>query len=122
MNEEKQKRLQELGVDTEELLARFMGNEALMTRFLGKFPQDENFGRLEQALEAGDAAGAYAAAHTLKGVTGNLSLARLYQLVCAVVEPLRENDIDTAKKNMPALRQQYGRTVEGIAAEMQGNR
>ena len=89
MNEEKQKRLQELGVDTEELLARFMGNEALMTRFLGKFPQDENFGRLEQALEAGDAAGAYAAAHTLKGVCHCLGMTRLYDSSYALTEVLR---------------------------------
>ena len=32
---------------------------------------------------------AFEAAHTLKGVTGNMGLTPLYDAVCTIVEPLR---------------------------------
>ena len=61
------------GIDIAELSERFMNNDALMTRFLSRFPQDKNHDMLKRALADGDVQAAYNAAHTLKGVTGNLS-------------------------------------------------
>ena len=46
---------------------------------------------------------AFAAAHTLKGVSGNLSFNRLYGRVAAVVEPLRCGDLEAARKLLPEL-------------------
>lgn len=77
------------GADYVETMRRFLGNEAMYLKFLKKLFQDDNLKKLGQALENGDLTGAFEAAHTLKGVTGNLGLTRLYQAVCAIVEPLR---------------------------------
>lgn len=57
-----------------------MGNEALLERFLKKFPQDENYQKLCAAMEASDWEAALTAAHTLKGICGNLSIAPLFDL------------------------------------------
>ena len=35
---------------------------------------------------------AFEAAHTLKGVTGNMGLTPLYDAVCTIVEPLRTRE------------------------------
>ena len=50
---------------------------------------------------------AFEAAHTLKGVTGNMGLTPLYDAVCTIVEPLRtgEDREDYTKMYEDACRQ-----------------
>ena len=77
------------GADYSETIERFMGNEAFYMRMLGMLPDDENLEKLGVALETGNFSAAFEAAHTLKGVAGNLGLTPLYHAVCQMVEPLR---------------------------------
>ena len=107
MDETRRQQLACAGVDVDEVLDRFMGNEALMLKFLLRFPADENFSKLRQAMARHDAAGAFEAAHTLKGVTGNLSLKALYQLLIPLVEDLPRGDLAAAAGRMPELEAQY---------------
>ena len=87
------KSLEDYGADYKTTLARFMNNEQIYLRILQKFPQDDTLQKLGQALQDGDYANAFNAAHTLKGVTGNLGLTPLYEAVCAIVEPLRAGKV-----------------------------
>ena len=70
------------GADYHSTMARFMGNEAMYMKFLDMLFKDDNLEKLvyEEALSA---------AHTLKGVVGNMGRTPLFHAVCAVVEPLR---------------------------------
>ena len=77
------------GADYDVTLRRFLGNESMYLRLLGLLPGDGNLEKLGAALDAGDLDRAFEAAHTLKGVAGNLGLAPFYEAVCAIVEPLR---------------------------------
>lgn len=90
------------GADYEATMGRFMGSQAMYLRFLDMFFQDESFQKLGAALRGGDLNGAFEAAHTLKGISGNMGLAPLYAAVCAIVEPLRAG---TARDDYPALYQ-----------------
>lgn len=81
--------LEAYGVDYQTTMDRFMGNEKLYLRLLDMLFADTNLEKLGTALEAGDLPSAFEAAHTLKGVVGNMGLTPLYQAVCAIVEPLR---------------------------------
>ena len=83
-------------------MGRFLGKEAMYLRFLDMLFQDESLGQLGEALEAGDMESAFAAAHTLKGVVGNMGLTPLYQSVCTIVEPLRARE---QRGDYPALYQ-----------------
>ena len=112
MDGTKRAKLEEAGIDVREALGRFMDNEGLMMKFLLRFPQDENFSKLRQAMEAGDTGQAFEAAHTLKGVTGNLSMTELYRQVGALVEELRGGNLEGAREKMPALEAQYARVVQ----------
>ena len=94
MNEAWRDRLEAAGLDTAQALERMMGSEALLERLLDKFLEDGNFAALTAALRAGDAAGAVQAAHTLKGVCGNLSMTELYRLFTGQVEALRGGELD----------------------------
>ena len=83
------------GADTETGLARCMGQEAFYIRLAGMVLQEDHFEKLEQALAAGDLKEAFAAAHALKGVTGNLALTPIYDPVYEITELLRkETDMD----------------------------
>lgn len=106
--------LEGVGIDVQEALDRFMGNEALMMRFLTRFPQDLNFSALRKAVDAGDAAQAFTAAHTLKGVVGNLSIHSLFHPVSAMVEDLRRGDLSSASQQMGALEAQYLQVVSAL--------
>ena len=107
MTDENKRRLMEAGIDVDDALARLMQNEGLFLRVLRAFLQDGNFARLQEALAKGDVSGAFTAAHTLKGVAGNLSLNALYERVSGVVECLRGGDMDAALVLMPAVQEAY---------------
>lgn len=84
--------LKSFGVDYAATMSRFMGNQEMYLRLLNRFPEDNNTELLGKALEQGDKEAAFAAAHTLKGVAGNLGLTALYDAASVIVEPLRRRE------------------------------
>lgn len=90
------------GIDYAEAMERFCGNESLFARIAVKYLDDPHVDALEAAMASGDAAAAEREAHSLKGVAGNLSFVRLYDLAARVTDALRANDIDSARTLMPA--------------------
>lgn len=97
------------GGDYSDTMARFMGNEAMYRKFLGMLFQDQNLQKLGDALEGGDMQAAFEAAHTLKGVVGNMGLTPLYEAVCAIVEPLRAKAGGDYASLYQAVRAEYAR-------------
>ena len=89
--------LNALGVNTDEALTRFMKNTALYVRMLGKFPAAVKDADVMACFEAEDHEKALAAAHTLKGVTGNLSLTPLFTAYTDIVALLRADEPDKAE-------------------------
>lgn len=100
--------LEQFGVDTAGALERFMGNEELLFRFLDKFTQDTNIIKLKEAIENSNKQEAFNASHTLKGLTGNLSLVKLSALFSRQVELLREGRWEQATALMPEIEKEYG--------------
>lgn len=99
MNEKLRQQLEESGADVEATLKRFMGNDAIYLKFLGKFPNDPNYANLGANMESGNYEEAYKCAHALKGVVGNLGLTPIFEHVSALVEELRNKanaDVDEA--------------------------
>lgn len=108
------------GGDYDATMARFMGSEAMYLRILSMLFQDENLAKLGSALRDGDSEAAFAAAHTLKGVTGNLGLSPLYQAVCELVEALRTKaDVDYSKLYR-AIAAEF-ETVKQLQTELSAN-
>ena len=54
-------------------------SEALVHRFVLKYPADPSFAQLREAVAAADWESAFRAAHTLKGVAQNLGFDALYR-------------------------------------------
>lgn len=102
MDDKFRQQLEECGADVETTLKRFMGNDAIYQKFLGKFPNDPNYANLGTNLEAGAFEEAYKCAHALKGVVGNLGLTPIFDRVSELVDELRNKaseEVDAARAN-----------------------
>ncbi|MCI9296647.1 MAG: Hpt domain-containing protein [Lachnospiraceae bacterium] len=111
--DEKQK-LEAGGVNVEEAMQRFMNNEKLLERFLKKFVVDGSYNDLVKAIEEKDCDKAFTQAHTLKGVTGNLALAKLHDLVNRQTDHLRGKEFDTAAAMMAEVTKAYEEVIGAI--------
>lgn len=112
--------LEAYGVDYQTTMERFMGNENMYRRILEMFFRDGNLKKLGEALDAQDYAAAFDAAHTLKGVVGNMGLTPLYQAVCAIVEPLRAGEGRDDYPDLYREIQSEYRKVEDLREELKG--
>lgn len=104
MKIEDKQRLSECGVNVDTALERFMNNEGIFVRFLGKFLNDVSMQGFLDAVEKKDFTEAFHQAHTLKGLAGNLSMDRLYDRISPVVEILRKEKLEEQE-------------AEGVSAE-----
>lgn len=109
-----------IGGSYETAIGRLM-NEALMKRFVGKFPKDPSFSQLKTAMEADDWAAAFSAAHTLKGVALNLAFQKLGENASALTETLRPQhaadfSADVARAQFMDTEAAYEAVMAGIAA------
>lgn len=114
MTPERRKQLEAAGIDIESALERMMGSVALLERLLGKFLDDPQYPALRAALEAGDMERAVSAAHTLKGVCGNLSMTGLYGLFTRQVDALRAGDLPLAQGIMAEIAPVYEQVTADI--------
>ena len=116
MKDETRSALLSLGMDLDQTLARFVGNEALLLKFLKRFLEDKTYGQLTQALAERDAEAGFHAAHTLKGVAGNLGLGGVFNAISPMVEALRSANPDSAGAMFEEVAAQYALAIQTIQA------
>ncbi len=101
-------------INIEAGIQRLMGNKALYERCLKKFPNDKSFNELVDAITASNCEEASKAAHTLKGVSGNLALDELYHAVVKIMSELRTNNLEDAKITLEEVKKEYNAVIEYI--------
>ena len=99
-------KLREAGCDMEGTLERFMNNEAL-------FPQDVTIGERKKAFGQGNTEEFFKAAHTMKGVSGNLGLSSLYDKMQPAVEKGRRGELPSCE-DMDEIEKQYNEIIKII--------
>lgn len=99
--------LEELGVDLTSVMERFMGNEALYVKFLGRFVEDESFQNMQMQWMRGNTKEAFEAAHTLKGLLLNLGLELVMKSVMPITEQLRQGELDGIEELMEQAQREY---------------
>jgi len=107
--------LRELGADIPDGMKRFANNAALYEKMLKKFPAAAAGLPVETYFASGDTDTALANAHTLKGMTGNLSLTPLYTAYTDIVALLREGKPDQARNilnDILPVQEQFIRCIE----------
>ena len=77
------------GCNYSALVGRFMNMDKLAEKFLKKLPNDDNIAKFGEAAKAGDAQGLFTAAHTLKGLCGNLCIENILTEIDPIVEAAR---------------------------------
>ena len=110
----RKKQLIDANINVDSALERFMGNEALLERFLSKFLADENYDKLTAAIDANDKEAALTASHTLKGVSGNLSMTTLFNLLTCQVGSIRSGDWQGAVDMMSDITNEYNKIIKAI--------
>ena len=106
----------QMGANYDEAMG-LMRKEERVAKYMGMFLRDESFAKLQAAMEADDMEAAFTAAHTLKGVCGNLAFTRLFTLMSDLTEDLRHGrDIPHAKAAWPAAAEGYRETVRVLKA------
>lgn len=105
-------------MDTDELLSRLMGNEALLARLLGRFLDDDGLERLQEAVEANDPEAGLSAAHAIKGMSGNLSMTRVFAITSRQCELIRAGDWDGAKALVSELVSAYEEVTAAVRAAL----
>lgn len=78
----------QIGGNYEDTLHR-LPSEALVHRFVLKYPADPSVAQLRDSVSAADWETTFRAAHTLKGVAQNLGFERLYQVSAVLTEAMR---------------------------------
>lgn len=98
---------QEIGIDLEANLGRFMGNEELYVKFLKKFTEDKNMEYIAQAQETMNIKDLEAAAHALKGVAANLGLQGVSDRANSIVVCCRSGKYDDILNLCTDCRKEY---------------
>lgn len=102
--------LNNFGADTEAGLSRCMGNEALYLRLAGSIVNEPSFDKLDTAIKEGNKEAAFEAAHSLKGVLGNLSITPLYLKACEISDLLKageDRDYASLADELMLLKKEY---------------
>lgn len=85
-----------IGGDLADVRNRLMTDERI-AKFVGIFTQDPTFETLQTSLEAKDYPEAFRAAHTMKGLCGNLGFTALLDSSSKLTEALRPDDAGEPK-------------------------
>ena len=94
------------GADVEEGLSRCLGKEDFYLKLVRMALEDSAFDRLHDAIAREDLDSAFEAAHSLKGVLGNLALTPLFRLTSEMTELLRARTV-----------MDYGPLLQAVLAE-----
>ena len=94
-----------------------MKKEERMKSYVGYFLQDDSFAALSAAMATEQYEAAFRAAHTLKGVSGNMGFAKLAAAARELTEELRDGkNYPGAVELFPKVEQYYHMTVDQIKA------
>ena len=100
-------------IDLDDALARVGGNLGLYKRLLGRFIEGNNFEPLENAIKSGDMEEASRQAHSIKGVSANLSLVKIRTAALDLEQKIKGN-LDCTE-SLAGLKQAFNETVENSA-------
>lgn len=104
-----------VGGDIKTVLQR-IPSEAMVKKFVLKYPADPTCAELDSSIAAGDWDTAFRAAHTLKGVSQNLGFEELYRVSFELTEALRGGKALQDKSLHEAVRAENARVIAAIEA------
>lgn len=107
-------KLKSWGIDYEEGLDRFSGNEKLYLKHLKKMLTNDTYTAMREAALNGEVQKAFEAAHRLKAFVGNLSIIRFYDMLKVLTEELRAGVKRDYRPDIEQLDQEYEKILQAI--------
>lgn len=101
-------------MDFDGTIERFANMEAMLVKFLKKFTSDPTFEELRNAVESKDFSTVERAAHTLKGVAGNLGFQKLFHINQEIVDAVRNNKLDEINLLFEKDKQEYDHIIQNL--------
>ena len=99
--------LKEFGADTQSGLSRCLNKEELYLSLVKKLSESDEINKLEGAIAENNLEAAFNAAHTIKGVTANLSLNPIFKPAAEITEHLRNKDDTDYNGYLEEIRKQW---------------
>ena len=113
--------LHKAGINVSEGMQRLSLDKATYERLLVTFIDDNSFNLMCQAIEEKNATSAHLHAHSLKGISSNLSLAKLYLAICPMVTILMQGSFEQVDALMPQVDEAYQLVMNALQSESQKN-
>ena len=108
-------KLKAYGVDYENAVKRFAGNDALYEKFFKKLTEDEHLAIGEQAMKEERYEDVLEAVHALKGVAGTHGMTELFQAASVVVASIRKNEISHLQEQMAKVHTEFEKACEAVS-------
>ncbi|MDR0487463.1 MAG: Hpt domain-containing protein [Treponema sp.] len=102
----------EVYINFEEGVRRVMNNVKLYVKLLAKFKADTNLDELAVSLAEGDMTKAQGQAHTIKGISANLSLAELFKQILELENQIKANSVNSGQ--FEKVKTVYAATVREV--------
>jgi HPt (histidine-containing phosphotransfer) domain-containing protein len=100
--------LKTVDVDVEHTLDRFMNNEEIYLKFLNRFPDEKQLSELKSLLakkQYDDTT--LGVAHSLKGLTANLGMNKIFKLSAKIMNDIRSHDFEEIDSAFSELEKNY---------------
>ena len=104
------------GIDLQEGLIRLAGHTRIYKNLLKRFAENqaETPDKIRQALTAGDLETAHILAHTIKGVSGNISATFVFESAIRLDEAIKNKDVQTAMTLLPDFSARLSEVIQSI--------
>lgn len=102
------------GIDYVDAMDRMDDDVDLYRSLALKYLDNTKYADLVAAMEVKDFDEGYKAAHSLKGVSGNLSFVELFKVSAAMSEALFQGEYQAAEKMLPDLASAHEKVIEGL--------
>lgn len=102
-----------IGSDYQKVFARLCSN-AIITKFVKNFPQDESYGNFISEYKKGNLEDAFRAVHMFKDLCLNLGFENLSQSSIEISKALRGGKNDVTPQMIEKLTKNYNFVVENI--------
>lgn len=113
-------KLANYGIDYADAMDRMDDDVDLYKMLALKYLKSSNYADLAAAMEVKDFDAAYKAAHSLKGVSGNLSFKNLFDAAAAMSTALFQGEYQAAEQILPDVTAANEKVIEGLTAWSDG--
>lgn len=102
-----------------------LGSEKFVDKYMRKFPLDQNYELLKAAVNAHDFDHVFMPAHSMKGVSANLSFTKLFESTSVLCDMVREGFVrasdDAIVAQFDIVSECYNAICSAIAAYSEAN-